>query len=309
LARYTVPVDLAGERADKIVAVLGGVSRAGARRLVDDGAVMVEGTPVTARERLAAGTVLVFGAPPRPEGLMPEPVEFTVRYEDAHLAVVDKPAGIVTHPGSARRGGSLAAGLLHRYPRIVGVGEEGRWGIVHRLDRDTSGLLVIALTAETYDALAAAMAERRIHRRYLALVDGLFDAPRGTIEAPIGSDPARPTRRIVTARGKPARTHYRRLDTWGDTRVSLLGVELETGRTHQIRVHLASIDRPVIGDRWYGRPARIDAPRVFLHAARLEFVHPVTGENIEVESPLPADLQTVLDGLGPPERQTLDHGS
>jgi 23S rRNA pseudouridine1911/1915/1917 synthase len=295
--RVSVPVDLDGERVDKVVAVLGGISRSLARNIVDEGAVRVDGEEVTARQRIDAGSMIEFEVEGIGELLVAEDVAFTVRYEDEHLLVVDKPAGLVVHPGAGKNDGTLAAGLLHRYPQIHGVGEDPRWGIVHRLDKDTSGLLVVALTSETHRALSRMIAQREVERVYLALVDGLFDAPRGTVDAPIGPDPAKATRRIVTPFGRPARTHSRRIEAWESESVTLLEVTLETGRTHQIRVHLLAIGHPVIGDRWYGKPARVDAPRVFLHAARLAFDHPITGERVEVESPLPSDLQGVLDAL------------
>ncbi|MGF1664642.1 MAG: RluA family pseudouridine synthase [Acidimicrobiia bacterium] len=297
MERHAVPVFLDGERADKVVAVLGGLSRALARRVVDDGGVLVDGEPITPRRRLSAGDTIEFELPDIAELLWAEDVDFTVRYEDDHLLVVDKPAGLVVHPGAGLAVATLASGLLHRYPEIRGVGEDPRWGIVHRLDKDTSGLLVVARTQPTHDALSKMIAAHAVERGYIALVDGIFDAPRGTIDAPIGPDPAKPTRRMVTPFGRPARTHYRRVQESASEGVSLLEVQLETGRTHQIRVHLSAIGHPVIGDRWYGKPARVDSPRVFLHAARLAFDHPMTGARVEVESLLPADLQTVLDAL------------
>lgn len=297
MQRHAVPVFLDGERADKVVAVLGGVSRAIARQIVDEGGVRVDGEPITPRRRLSSGDTIEFELPAVAELLSAEDVDFTVRYEDDHLVVIDKPAGLVVHPGAGRTVGTLASGLLHRYPEIRGVGEDPRWGIVHRLDKDTSGLLVVARTQAAHKALSKMIAAHEVERGYSALVDGIFDAPRGTIDAPIGPDPAKPTRRVVTPFGRPARTHYRRVQEWADEGVSLLEVQLETGRTHQIRVHLAAIGHPVIGDRWYGKPARVDSPRVFLHAARLAFDHPITGVRVEVESPLPADLRAVLSGL------------
>ena len=297
MQRHAVPVSLDGERADKVVAVLGGVSRAIARQIVDEGRVRVDGDPITPRRRLSAGNTIEFELPDIAELLSAEDVEFAVRYEDEYLLVVDKPAGLVVHPGAGRPVATLASGLLHRSPEIRGVGEDPRWGIVHRLDKDTSGLLVVARTQPTHDALSKMIAAHEVERGYSALVDGIFDAPRGTIDAPIGPDPAKPTRRVVTPFGRPARTHYRRVQEWANDGVSLLEVQLETGRTHQIRVHLSAIGHPVIGDRWYGKPARVDSPRVFLHAARLAFDHPITGARVEVESPLPADLRAVLDGL------------
>lgn len=295
--RHEVPPELDGERLDLIVARLGGVSRGRARALVDAGEVLVEGRSVEARERLSEGTVLEIGEIEDDTGLEPSPADFEVRYQDPHLLVVDKPPGLVVHPGAGTMSSTLASGLLHRYPEIEGIGDENRWGIVHRLDRDTSGLLLVALTQPAFDGLRQALSRRQIHRRYLALVLGVFSVPTGTIDAPIATDPARPTRRRVDALGRPARTHYRVIDSWDPPGVSLLDVTLETGRTHQIRVHVASIEHPVAGDRAYGRPGPVDPPRIFLHAARLSFEHPITREVMEVESPLPPDLQAVLDRL------------
>lgn len=295
--RHEVPPELDGERLDLIVARLGGVSRGRARALVDAGEVLVEGRSVEARERLSEGTVLEIGEIEDDTGLEPSPADFEVRYQDPHLLVVDKPPGLVVHPG-AGTSSTLASGLLHRYPEIEGIGDENRWGIVHRLDRDTSGLLLVALTQPAFDGLRQALSRRQIHRRYLALVLGVFSVPTGTIDAPIATDPARPTRRRVDALGRPARTHYRVIDSWDPPGVSLLDVTLETGRTHQIRVHVASIEHPVAGDRAYGATRKdLGAPRTFLHAARIAFTHPETGERLEVQAPLPADLTAVLEGL------------
>lgn len=294
----TVPADLDGERVDRIVAVLGDMSRSAARALAEAGEVIVEGRAVAPRLRLATGATLSFPtAPPLPE-LEPEPVEFRVVHEDGDLLVVDKPAGLVVHPGAGRREGTLAAGILHRHPEVEGVGDPGRWGLVHRLDRDTSGLMMVALTEEAYQGLRRQVAERTVEREYLALADGLFPVPTGTIDAPISRDPARPTRRRVDAEGRPAVTHYRVEREFPEAEVTLLRVQLETGRTHQIRVHLAAIDHPLVGDGVYRPgPDRIPAPRVFLHACRLGFVHPITGEPMVFESDLPEDLADVLTHL------------
>lgn len=294
----TVPADLDGERVDRIVAVLGDMSRSAARALAEAGEVIVEGRAVAPRLRLAAGATLSFPtAPPLPE-LEPEPIEFRVVHEDGDLLVVDKPAGLVVHPGAGRREGTLAAGILHRHPEVEGVGDPGRWGLVHRLDRDTSGLMMVALTDEAYQGLRRQVAERTVEREYLALADGLFPVPTGTIDAPISRDPARPTRRRVDAEGRPAVTHYRVEREFPEAEVTLLRVQLETGRTHQIRVHLAAIDHPLVGDGVYRPgPDRIPAPRVFLHACRLGFVHPITGEPMVFESDLPEDLADVLTRL------------
>jgi 23S rRNA pseudouridine1911/1915/1917 synthase len=291
--RVEVPADLDGERADLVVARLGGLSRSQARGLADAGDVRCDGTVVAARDRLAAGSVVEFEPPPPDPGLVAEEVPFGVRYEDDHLAVVDKPAGVVTHPGAGRRTGTLAAGILHRWPRVRGVGAEDRWGIVHRLDRETSGLLVVALDADAYDGLREAIRKREVERVYLAAIAGSPDMPTGTIDAPIGRDPGRPTRKRVDPEGRPARTHYRVLSHVGDA--SLLEVRLETGRTHQIRVHLASIGHAVLGDGIYGDGS--GAPRVFLHASHLAFDHPLTRERIAVDSPLPEDLTEARDAI------------
>ena len=289
--RAEVPGDLDGERADLIVARLAGLSRAQARRLADAGGVRVDGAVAGARDRLRTGSIVEF-EPPEPEpGLVAEEVPFTIRHEDDHLAVIDKPAGVVTHPGAGNRRGTLAAGILHRWPRVRGVGAEDRWGIVHRLDRDTSGLLVVALDDSAYDGLRDAMGRREVERTYLAMVAGSPEMPTGTVDAPIGRDPGRPTRMRVMPEGRPARTHYRVVSRL--PAATLLEVRLETGRTHQIRVHLASIGLPVLGDGVYG--IGTGAPRVFLHASALEFDHPVTGQRIEVESPLPGDLASVVE--------------
>jgi len=294
--RAVVPPDLDGERLDRIVARLGGVSRAVAKRMVEEAAATVDGSPADVSTKVSAGSIVDFVLPEPAPALVPEQVPFTVRYEDPHLAVVDKPAGVVVHPGAGRTSGTLAAGILDRWPGVRGVGVDGRWGIVHRLDRDTSGLLVVALDQEAYDGLREAIRRRAIGRRYLCLVHGTPPAMTGTIEAAIGRDPSRPTRMRVDPSGRPARTHYRVASAWA--RFTLLDVTLDTGRTHQIRVHLGSIGLPVAGDRTYGRTD--GSPRVFLHAHHLGFVHPVSGVPIESTSPLPDDLAAVVAGLDRP---------
>lgn len=282
---------------DKAVAVLFGVSRAAARGMVDKG-VLVNGAPAGASTRVPSGAVLRATPPAAPEEMAPEEVAFDVLYEDEHLLVVGKPAGLVVHPGSGQTTGTLAAGLLHRYPEIKGVGEPGRWGIVHRLDRDTSGVLVVARTAEVHAALTGMMRRREVSRIYTALVHGRMPAATGIVDAPVGRDPSIPLRRAAHAEGKPARTHYRVVHEYDES--ALLDVRLETGRTHQIRVHMAAIGHPVVGDRVYaGRRHRFGAKRMFLHASRIEFTHPVTGEEVVVESPLPAELTSVLESLSP----------
>ena len=292
-----VPPELDGARVDKALAVLLDISRALARELVEQGTT-VDDSPARPGQRVVPGAVLVAPVPPERATLQPEPVDFSVVFEDDEVIVVDKPAGVVVHPGSGHRKGTLAAGLLHRYPDLAGVGQADRWGLVHRLDKDTSGVLIVARTPGSYQALTAALRQRNISRTYLTLVDGAFSAPTGTIDAPIGRDPSRPTRRAVVQDGKPATTHYEVEQTFDSQDVSLLRVSLETGRTHQIRVHLAAIDHQVVGDKTYGRKTtKVASPRVFLHASRVGFRHPSTGIEVFAESPLPADLSAVLAEL------------
>jgi len=294
--RIEVPEELDGERADRIVAILGRISRSIAGEMCERGEVEVSGGPVQGRERLAAGTVVEFEIP-EALSLTAAPVPFDVLYEDRDLIVVDKPPGVVVHPGAGTRSPTLAAGLLHRYPELEGVGDPDRWGIVHRLDRDTSGVLIVARNEPAHSALREAIARREVSRHYLTLVRAVLDVPSGTVDAPIGVDPRRPDRRAVVAGGRAARTNYVVIRTWDDPGVSLLEVSLETGRTHQIRVHLAAIGAPVVGDKTYGKPGP-KVPRIFLHACRVELEHPTGGETLTVESPLPWDLESVLESLG-----------
>ena len=287
---WPVPAEWDGDRADKVLAHLSGRSRSDARRALEEETVTVDGTSVSARYRVAEGEAFVGEIPDRHTELEPEPVAFGVAFEDQHLAVIDKPAGVVTHPGAGRQTGTLAGGLLDRWPEIRGVGVENRWGIVHRLDRDTSGLLVVALTTVAYEGLSEAIRLRRVTREYWCLVSGTPSSPTGTVEAPIMRDPHRPMRMRIDAEGRPAVTHYRVERSWDGG--ALLRVTLETGRTHQIRVHMTSIGLPVAGDRTYGDGSKDH--RLFLHATRLAFDHPVTGQPIDIESALPEDLASVL---------------
>lgn len=293
-----MPEGLGGERADRVVSALLGVSRSVSRRLVDGGLARSAKGRLKPAERVEAGTSLWLGDPPERK-LRPEPVEFEVMYEDEHVAVVVKPVGMITHPGSVAPGqqGTLAAGLLHRFPQIEGVGQPARWGIVHRLDRDTSGLLVTALSQPAYDRLGAALRRREVKRRYLALVHGVMETSRGAIEAPLGPDPRRRGKRAVLAGGQYALTRYRVIHYWDDPPLSFLAVELQTGRTHQIRVHLSSIRHPVVGDRLYsGRPDPLAADRMWLHASELTFRHPAdSSRRMDHHSPLPEELRRAMD--------------
>lgn len=298
---FAVPDSLDGERVDKVVAMLGAMTRGEAHAFCVDGQVAVDGAGAVAKTRLHAGQTITFPPAEVAAALAAEHIDFGVLYEDEHLVVVDKPTGLTVHPGAGRLTGTLAGGLLERFPEVRGVGQQGRWGLVHRLDRETSGALLVARTAEAYAALTADLARRDVGRDYVALVQGTFDLPRGTVEAPIGRDPHRPRRQAMIPNGRHAVTHYRMTSQWDQPGVALLAVTLETGRTHQIRVHLAGIGHSVIGDRLYGRRDPVNAPRLFLHAANLRFRHPATGEAMEVTSPLPDDLRQVLDALGDAE--------
>jgi len=296
---FSVPASLAGERVDRAIALLTGWSRADVVALIEKGAVAVGGQPVAKSRRLAEGEeVEVAGEPEAAAPPVAEPVEFTVVHADDDVVVLIKPAGLVVHPGAGHETGTLAAGLLQRYPEIATVGDPMRPGIVHRLDRDTSGLMVVARTSRAYDALTAALAARQIDRRYRALAWGRFDARRGTIDAPIGRSATRRTRMAVREAGKEARTGYEVLTQYDHPVCALVECRLETGRTHQIRVHLAAIGHPVVGDGTYGgdrNPLRPGRP--FLHAHALALTHPVTGERLEFTDPLPPELAAVLSLL------------
>jgi 23S rRNA pseudouridine1911/1915/1917 synthase len=300
-AAFLVPNELDGERIDRVVAVAAGLSRAQAKQMVQDGEVTLDDRPVAASHRVSVGDRIQMVMPAPEADLTPADIEFPVVWEDDHLLVVDKPAGLVVHPGAGHRDDTLANGLIGRYPELKALGPDYRWGLVHRLDRDTSGLLIVAKRQEAYVSLQQALKARRVGRTYVAMAVGTFDAATGTIEAPVGRDPVHPTRMAVRPEGRPARTHYRRVAQWPG--VSLLEIRLETGRTHQIRVHLASIDRPVSGDRAYGRPGPVaaDPGRTWLHASRLSLPHPQNGREVVVSAPLPSDLASTLDALGPPE--------
>ena len=297
-----VPETLAGERLDRAVALLTGWSRAEVQVLVDAGEIHVAGRSVPKSHRLVAGDVVEVMSGPQPPGPAgPEPVPVEVRYHDDDVVVVVKPAGLVVHPGAGHAHGTLVQGLLARFPELAEVGDPARPGIVHRLDRDTSGLLVVARSNRAFDALIAQLGQRTVGRRYLALGGGLPAAARGVIDAPIGRSVRRRTRMAVREAGKEARTVYEVRDAYPDRGVALVECRLETGRTHQIRVHLAAIGHPVVGDAAYGgRRPPIAIARPFLHAWSLEFTHPGTGERVRFEDPLPQDLAAVLESLGTP---------
>jgi 23S rRNA pseudouridine1911/1915/1917 synthase len=292
--RLEVPSEAAGERLDRFISSLDEVgSRSAAERLLAGGHVLVDGEAQAKSHRLEGGEKLRLQLPARPPSeLVPDDdVPLRIAWEDEHLLVVDKPAGVVVHPSAGHGGGTLVHGLLAY--AIAGGGEAERPGIVHRLDRDTSGLLVVARSEEAHRRLARALRAREIVREYLALVRGRPRSTRGRIEAAIGRDRREPTRiSLDTATPREAVTEFEVAELLAAH--TLLHVRLGTGRTHQIRVHLAAIDLPVSGDPVYGIEGDLGLDRQFLHAARLAFEHPLTGEAVEVASPLPADLEAAL---------------
>jgi 23S rRNA pseudouridine1911/1915/1917 synthase len=290
--KQRVPESAAGERLDRFLASLPDVgSRGVAERLLEAGGVLVDGRELGKSHRLAGGEQVEF-EPPEPSAaeLEPEAMDLRIAYEDENLIVVDKPAGLVVHPAPGHATGTLVHGLL---ALEISGGDPGRPGIVHRLDRDTSGLMVVARTEEAHRRLQDLVRGRELERRYLALVVGRPRSRRGRIEAPIGRDRRDAMRHSLdTDTPREAVTHFELVELL--PRHALLEIRLETGRTHQIRVHLAAVDLPVAGDRVYGRPRELGLERQFLHAAHLAFEHPFSGERIDVDSPLPPDLTAAL---------------
>ena len=276
---------------------------------------LVNGREAKVSLKLKEGDVIALAVPPRrPPRLVAEDAPLAIVHEDDSVIVLDKPAGMVVHPGAGVQSGTLAHALLHHAPAVGAVGGEGRPGIVHRLDRDTSGLMVVAKTEEAYLALVEALRRRTVKRTYQAIVWGDPGPSTGRIELPIGRDP-KDRKRMAVVRGpsgKPAVTHWRVLERYG--LATLIEAQLETGRTHQIRVHLAAVRHPVVGDPVYGgrvrkllslRPAERSLAhallrimkRQALHAVGLEFAHPVTGEELEFRSGPPSDLREALERL------------
>ena len=289
--KQRVPDEAAGERLDRFLASLPEIGSRGIAERVLQAGVLVDGHTRAKSHRLSGGEQVEFDAP---EVVVPtlaaEEIDLRIAYEDEHLVVVDKPAGLVVHPAPGHATGTLVHGLL---AHDVAGGNEDRPGIVHRLDRDTSGLMVVARSEEAHKRLQELVRKRELERHYLALVVGRPRSRSGRIEAPIGRDRRDPMRRSLdTDTPREAVTHFELVELF--PRHALLDVRLETGRTHQIRVHLAAIGLPVAGDAVYGRPQELGLDRQFLHAARLAFTHPFTGEQVDVESPLPADLQKAL---------------
>ena len=338
-----VPPEAAGQRLDYFLATqIEGVSRSRVQLLLDQGDVLVDGARPKASLKLRGGEHIVVTGEPHPAPLhaTPENISLDVVYEDADLAVINKPAGMMVHAGAGqsedeRSRGTLVNALLYRFQALSTTGGELRPGIVHRLDKDTSGLIVVAKNDAAHAALAELFSTRQISKTYIALVHGVVERQRGTINADVGRDPVRRTRMTTraTENARSAVSHYevvRRLETrFG--KFTLVRVRIETGRTHQIRVHMASIGHPVVGDTLYGasgqltdqvaaqaaqskaarrkaEPERLKLARNFLHAARLEFEHPITGKLLQLEAPLPQELEAFLGRLEGPA-QGLDQSA
>jgi 23S rRNA pseudouridine1911/1915/1917 synthase len=285
---------VAGHRFDAALAMaLPQYSRSRLRMWIDAGRVTLDDSPVSPTRKVWGGERVVVRIEPDPDGdaLAPESIALSIVHEDDTLIVLDKPAGLVVHPGAGNRTGTLQNALLHHAPQLASV---PRAGIVHRLDKDTSGLLVVAKSITAHTALVRQLAARTVKRQYVALVAGDL-ARGGTVDAPIGRHPSRRTTMAVVATGKPARTHFDVVERFGVA--TLLSCRLETGRTHQIRVHLASLGHPLVGDPAYGKRGLIAFARQALHAARLGLDHPATGKTCEWHSALPADFASLLDAL------------
>jgi 23S rRNA pseudouridine1911/1915/1917 synthase len=305
-----VPASLDGVRVDKAVALVADLSRSSVNALVEEGRVQIDGTTVRSRR-----TVLHLGQELRvdrtEEQLQQSPdadpaVAFELVYADPDVIVVDKPAGLVVHPGAGHSTGTLVHGLLAQFPELRSVADEvgsdiDRPGIVHRLDRGTSGLMVVARTAGSYRSLVTQLGERAVSRRYRVLVLGTVEGESGLVEAPVGRSVGSPTRMAVSRKGKEARTRYRVEQRFSQPApTTLMAASLETGRTHQIRVHLSAIGHPVVGDEVYSQGRSLPGAlvtRPFLHAYSLAFEHPRTGEQMSWTSTLPDDLRHQLDAL------------
>ena len=309
-----MPSALDGERVDRALALITGLSRREVNAVLDDGRVSIGRRVVTSHSRkVHTGEKLAVQGdvePDRPGPPIADPsVEVPVVYADEAVIVVDKPAGLVVHPGNGNWTGTLVHGLLARFPDMAALAtgdQTDRPGIVHRLDKGTSGLLVVARTPEARDELTGQLARREMNREYTTLVFGTMESDVGVVDAPLGRSDIDPSRIRVQAGGRPARTRYTvesRFD--GAVPTTLLRCRLETGRTHQIRVHLSSIGHPVVGDDRYGGRSRAGGPKLppgrpFLHAAKLGFVHPSTGRSLSFDSALPADLSALLEMINPP---------
>lgn len=299
--RYVaVPEGLDGQRLDAALARMFGLSRARAAELVAEGRVLVSGSTATKSDRVAAGDPLEVSLPPPPQVEPARPVDgLRIVYDDEDLVVVDKPVGVAAHPASGWTGPTVVQGLRAAGYAVSVAGAAEREGVVHRLDAATTGLMVVAKSEPAYRALKRAFRDRTVDKRYHALVQGHPDPLRGTVDAPIGRHPSGDGRFAVVAGGRPSVTHYDTVEAFRGA--SVLDVDLETGRTHQIRVHMAAIRHPCVGDPLYGADPvlarRLGLRRQWLHAVRLAFAHPVDGRRVEFHSDYPPDLAHALEML------------
>lgn len=301
MTEFTITGEQAGQRLDVFLTENweDSGSRSNVQRAIKAGEVAVDGKPVSRVSiKIAEGQVVSASAigDRTSNSIVPSNIPLNVAYEDDDIAVIDKPVGMTVHPGVGHVDDTLANAAVHRWPRIADVGEPDRPGIVHRLDRDTSGLMVIALSERAYTRLSEMIHDREFTRIYSALVHGIPKSLQGVVDAPIGRSPHNRTRQAISEDGRPSRTHYRVDYELGD--FAFLEIRLETGRMHQIRVHMDAIGHPVIGDQTYGRRKNLpNLNRQFLHSSKLEFAHPVTGEAISITSEIPDDLQRALETL------------
>lgn len=289
-------VTVSESRLDQYLAGLDtGMTRSRLSRLIVEGQVLVNGGPAKPSNKVRAGDLVSLSVPPpRPSGVAPQEIPVTVVYQDASVVVIDKPAGLAVHPGPGHPDMTLVNALLAMFPDIQGIGGEIRPGIVHRLDKDTSGLMMVAKTHQAHNDLSAQIKSRQVTKGYLALVEGTPKQLQGKVDAPVGRHPRRRTRMAVVVGGKEARTNYKVIRQLAAH--SLLELYLETGRTHQIRVHMAHLGHPLVGDTTYGHSSPL-VDRHFLHAFHLGFKHPVTGEPLEFKIDLPSDLTPAIDAL------------
>lgn len=293
---FILPPEEAGERLDRVLAArFPQLSRAQLQRLIRSGAITVNDAVVRPAYRLTPGDRITVTFPEEPT-VRPESLPLDIIYEDEYLLVVNKPAGMVVHPAARMVSGTLVNALLAHCPQVADVGGTDRAGIVHRLDRETSGLIVVAKNSEVHASLQRQFQRRLVRKTYVALVEGEVHPREGIIEVPIGRNPRDRTRMAVSRTGRPAVTQYRVVEFF--PQYTLLEVRPHTGRTHQIRVHLAWLGYPVVGDRVYGRRRQTLLPdRHFLHARELAFTHPITGEKLVLSAPLPPELAALLNRL------------
>ena len=307
-AHITVKTSESGQRIDTFLAGKTGITRSQIQKLMEKGDVLVNGVPVSPNYRVRGGDGVTLSSPEKEaEGLVPEPIPVEILYEDEHIVVVNKPAGMVVYPAAGHGHGTLMNALAYHCSRLAVVGGPLRPGVVHRLDRDTSGVMVVALDDAAYYSLVRQFRERTISRKYSTIVFGNISADTGEIALPIGrsgSDRKKMSTRV--RRGKEAVTRWKVLERFGSA--TLLEARLGTGRTHQIRVHFSSIGHPVLGDRTYGRKTEIESgkkkvsfPRQMLHAELLGFTHPASGAYMEFSSPLPRDMRDVLGAMKCPQ--------